>query len=67
MKIKVSEATPLQLDWMVESIEIARMRAAGEHIKEWWVKEKQTNPSPYSTDPLLSYPIIEREKIGTSF
>lgn len=36
MKIKIAEATPIQLDWMVGSIEIVRMRAAGEHVKEWW-------------------------------
>lgn len=64
MKIKVAEATERQLDWLVERIEIARMRAAGEHIKEWWVNEKQSNPSPYSTDPLLAWPIIDRERIG---
>lgn len=67
MKIKTAEATRLQLDWLVESIEIARMRAEGEYVKEWWAEEKQTNPSPYSTDWLLGGPIIERERISVVF
>jgi hypothetical protein len=61
MKIKTAEAIGPALDWLVESIEIARMRAEGEHVKEWWVEEKQSHPSPYSTDWLLGGPIIERE------
>jgi len=67
MKIKTAEAIGPALDWLVESIEIARMRAEGEHVKEWWVEEKQTNPTPYSTNPLWSWPIIEREKISTVY
>lgn len=63
MKIKTSELIGKPLNWAVESIEIARMRAAGEHVKEWWVQQKQSDPSPYSTDWLLGGPIIEREKI----
>jgi hypothetical protein len=65
MKIKVSEATPTQLNWLVESIEIARMRAAGEHVKAWWVEEKQANPSPYCSDWLLTGPILDENNIST--
>lgn len=57
MKIKTSELVGPALDWAVENIEIARMRVEGEHIKEWLVEEKQSNPSPYATDPLLAWPI----------
>jgi hypothetical protein len=58
------ELTGAALDWAVETLEIQRMRDNGVHVKEWWVKEKQTNPSPYSTDWLWSGPIIEREHIS---
>lgn len=66
MKIATSELKGRLLDWAVESIEIARMRAAGEHVKGWWVEQKQTDPSPYSNDWLLAGPIIEREGIEIS-
>ena len=54
------------LDWAVEQIEIQRMRDAGEHVKGWWVENRQTDPSPYSTDWNLAGPIIERELIELS-
>lgn len=64
MKIKTVELTGPALDWAVERIEIAKMLADGEHVKGWWVEEKQTNPSPYSTDCLFGWPVIEREGIA---
>jgi hypothetical protein len=63
MKIKASELTGTALDWAVEQLEIARMIAAGEYLKKWWIEEKQTDPSPYSDDWLRTGPIIERECI----
>lgn len=64
MKIKTSELTGAVLDWAVESLEIAKLRESGEHVKQWWVDQKQSDPSPYSTDPAQGWPIIEREKIS---
>lgn len=61
MKIKTSELSGKALDWAVETLEIQRMRDEGEHVKEWWVEQKQSDPSPYSEDWLLCGPIIERE------
>lgn len=63
MKIKTSELSGKALDWAVETLEIQRMRDEGEHVKEWWVEQKQSDPSPYSEDWLLAGPIIERERI----
>lgn len=64
MLIKTKDLIGAQLDWAVETLEIARMREEGSHIKEWWVQEKQSAPSPYSTDWLLGGTIIEREYMG---
>lgn len=64
MKIATSELKGQLLDWAVESIEIARMRAAGEHVKEWWVEQKQTDPSPYSTDLLWGGAILDQYDIS---
>lgn len=63
MKIKTAELTGRALDWAVESLEIAKLRESGEHVKQWWVDQKQSDPSPYSTDWLRAGEIIEREKI----
>ena len=49
MKIKVSEATPVQLDWMVAKCEGAYLPA----------------PYSYSTNWLFGGPLIEREGINT--
>ena len=65
MKIKVSEATNIQLDWMVTSIEF---RLAVEPVKEW-VMERHTAGQyqhPYSTDWSQGGPIIEREAVAVS-
>lgn len=64
MLTKTKELKGAALNWAVETLEICRMREAGEHVKEWWVLEKQFNPSPYSTDWLWGGPILERERIG---
>ena len=50
MKIKLSEATPLQIDWMVA-------RAVGLYSPEPWIR----NPS---TDWNIGGALIEREKIA---
>ena len=63
MKIKTSELTNTALNWAVESIEIARMRTSGEHVKQWWVDQVQVAPSRYCSEWLLAGPIIEREGI----
>ena len=59
MKIKTQDLKSRQLDYVVEMIEIARMRAEGEHLKEWWVKSRRTDPTDYSNDWLWSGPILE--------
>lgn len=64
MKIETIKLKGKLLDWSVESIEIARMRAAGEHVKEWWVEQKQTDPSPYSTDLLRGGTILDQYDIS---
>jgi hypothetical protein len=68
MKIKVSEATSRQLDWMVakcEGYEIVRMRGNEitflDRTDDGALNEKQIS---YSTNWLQGGPIIEREKIG---
>lgn len=60
MKIKVAEATNIQLDWLVANIEGMS-----------WLFEAGGVGSPpgasYSTDWSLGGPIIEREKIGIDY
>ena len=51
MKIKVSETTRLQLNWLVAKIEGPKF-VCGE---QWW--------PDYSTDPAQGQPILEQEKI----
>ena len=67
MLIKVSEATPLQLDWMVancEGYEIVRMRGSEitflDRTEDGALSERHIN---YSTDWSQGGPIIEREFI----
>ena len=67
MKIKTSDLIGPALDWAVEALEISVMRKNGEHVKQWWVDEKHTNPSPYHTDWLRGGPIIEREKLDVAY
>lgn len=67
MKVNTSALIGKALDWAVENIEIARMQKNGEHLKAWWVLDRQSDPSPYSTDPLLAWPIIHRERIDLTF
>lgn len=67
MKVNTCDLIGPALNWAVETLEIARWRAEGEHVKEWWVKHKQGNPSPYSTDWLFIGPIIEREKLDLEY
>jgi len=52
MKVKVSEATPIQLDWMVEMVECDGAMYSGRA------------PRPFSTDWAQGGSIIEREGIG---
>lgn len=70
MKIKVSNTTPLQLDWLVAKCE----QAAGKNIREGFggsllvVDEHDFGaPSRYSTDWAQAGPILEREKIGVDY
>lgn len=62
MKIKISEATPHQLDWLVAKCEglhpPSRLTTAG---------QKFSRLHAYSIDPAQSVPIIEREGILVRF
>lgn len=64
MKIKVSEATPLQLNWLVaqcEGIDLSgKDRSA---VTNFLVGCKCQRKYRYSSDWLISGPIIERERI----
>ena len=63
MKIKVSQATPLQLDWMVATIEGFKPEALFQF-------DEFDNPyydgPEYATDPAQAYPIIERGDINVT-
>lgn len=67
MKLKTTELTGKCLNWAVETLEIEGMRERGEHVKDWWVVDKQKEPSDYATDDLLTGPVIDREEIATSY
>lgn len=65
MKIKTSDATPEQLNWLVAKL-------VGDHYV-WWSKEGRPfertvdDVDPWfepSTDPAQAWPIIDREGIG---
>lgn len=64
MKVKTARLTGRALDWAVESVVIARMRLAGEHVKQWWVDQKQSDPSNYSDDWLRSGPLLTEAHIS---
>ena len=55
--INVSEATNLQLDWLVAK---AEGLAVSDRATKW---RSENCPHKYSEDPRLAYPIIEREGI----
>jgi len=62
MKVKVSEATPQQLDWLVEKCEYDAMP-----FVKAWVKERHLAGDVFtqaSTDWSQGGPIIEREGLG---
>lgn len=62
MKVKVSEATNLQLDWMV-----AKALGASEDTLESYVDGlREAGDGDYSTDWSQGGPIIEREHISTT-
>lgn len=61
MEIKVSEATPRQLDWLVAKIE---GEEAGFNL---FYNDPYEPECHYSTDPSYSWPIIDREKIATEY
>ena len=76
MKIKVSEATALQLDWLVTTIEFPKGSYGGEaeHYSgnggERWIRipDKKNRTyvlANYSTNWAQGGPIIEREGINT--
>ena len=65
MKIKVSEATPVQLGWMVAKCEGREMYIQN---REVWFTDSSTHPDGAETaydDWPLCGPIIEREGINT--
>ena len=67
MKIKVSEATPLQLDWLVaqcEGVDLSgKDRSAATNFL---IGCKCQRKHRYSADWLLGGPIIERESIAVT-
>lgn len=67
--VKVSEATPEQLNWLVMKLEFIRRIEAGEHVKAW-VLERHAAGDPCgspATDWSQGGPIIDREKIGIEY
>lgn len=72
MKIKVSEATPLQLDWLVAKCENLQPMYLytfqnGRHIVHHPYYEGYDYGFFPTTDPSQSWPIIEREKIAVDY
>lgn len=69
MKVKTSEATPIQLNWMVakcKGIEVVAMKEGRATFSDP-TDDGALNEMPinYSTDWAQGGPIIEREEIGT--
>lgn len=68
MKIKVSEATKLQLDWLVASIELQCKAYMHKELDQCWIN---VSPAGYevfnpTTNWSLAGPLIDREKISVS-
>lgn len=70
--IKVSEATNLQLDWLVAKCEGARLGAVKTSggpkavvLNASWDGDVDLPVPTYTTDPSQMWPIIDREGIGT--
>lgn len=76
MKIKVSEATNIQLDWLAATIEGLtphhNAHLAGSFMEGWWFSGYYIDPNiwiplfrlGYSTDWAQGGPIIEREGVS---
>ena len=63
MKVKVSEATGVVLDWMVAKCE-GFIGADGKYTDEYCDSLRHDQDGGFSTDWALGGPIIEREKIS---
>ncbi|MBS3912709.1 MAG: hypothetical protein KGZ70_12960 [Hydrogenophaga sp.] len=64
--VKVVDATPSQLDWLVTLAELNRSEDEGDHIKDW-VKEEilsGARSNPYTREEAWMWPIIDREGIA---
>ncbi len=62
MQIKTSELTGAQLDWAV-----AKCEGLGFVVQRPELLGRGFLPAPYSTNPTCGHPIIEREKIGSTY
>lgn len=60
--IKVSEATNIQLDWLVDNIEGVKNYG----VKDWLEQRRYGGSNRYCTDWSQGGPIIEREGINLS-
>tara|TARA_R110000868_G_C10764440_1_gene754198 strand:+ start:375 stop:701 length:327 start_codon:yes stop_codon:yes gene_type:complete len=63
MKIKVSEATNLQIDWLVAKC----AGNMGHKLKDFWLVHMEDPDLQYSTNWNQGGPILEREKIQLGF
>lgn len=67
MKIKVSEATKIQIDWMVELAKGTHWSANGYFVFKFPTGTERFDSRPagsYTTDWSLAGPLIDREKLS---
>lgn len=63
--VNVSEASNVQLDWLVRDIEFTKLISQGSHVKDWVYADhkKGLRTDPYTTDWLFMGEIVDREII----
>ena len=64
--VRIVDATPAQLDWLVTLAELNRAEAHGEHVKDWVKREilSGTRTNPYTREEAWMWPVINREGIA---
>ena len=69
MKIKVSDTTPLQLDWMVATIALSCKAYINKPSQQCWINVSPAGHEVFSptTDWAQGGPIIEREGLNLSY
>lgn len=64
-KVGILELSNKALNWVVSMIEVERLRATGEPVKQWAIDGYLEKPTDYVGDLIWGGEVIDREQIST--